>query len=515
MLSADDSMERKIPVILFMLLFALSRPAFCQTGILDSAFTLREGMVKTGNALNLISRKTGHFFTYDSKLIDAEKKVRLDFSQAKLGIILDSIFRNDSIRYSVINRYIIVYKISPPKSEPESVPEWNLKTISGIITDFESGEALPFATIVIISSGRGTVTNNNGEFQLNITRDLSDDSLSVSYLGYYNRTIPVRQVLGNNFNIKMMRLYIPIPEIIIRNRMPQEILRKAYNSVGENYGNTPAAMTAFYREAVLKKSNLQIYSEAVLQIYKSAYTGSLHSDQMKILKSRKVENLGLKDTLTLRLKAGLSSCLLLDGARNNFDFLTPENFSQYDYRMTDIVTVDDESAYVIEFAQKPSVDIPLFKGSIYINTDNYAIMMAEFEINPLYIQKSREELVNNTAKGYNMWPVSVRYYVKYRKLENRYFLSHVRGELKFNARQKKKLFNSSFDVFFELAVTDIRLSNVARFERDEIAPGYSIFSRTIDSYDREFWGSQDFLKPEDNLLQELRNMKVKLEEFSK
>ena len=29
-----------------------------------------------------------------------------------------------------------------------------------------------------------------------------------------------------------------------------------------------------------------------------------------------------------------------------------------------------------------------------------------------------------------------------------------------------------------------------------------------------FWGNQDFLRPEDNLLQALKNMNVKLQEFS-
>jgi hypothetical protein len=366
-----------------------------------------------------------------------------------------------------------------------------------------------------MSTGRGTVTNNNGEFGLKISRDCVNDSLSVSYLGYFSRKIPVRSALDNNLNIRMYREYISIPEIIIKNQVPQEIMRKAYNAVQENYGTTPALMTAFYREAAIKKGNLQIYSEAVLQIFKSPYSSSLLNDQVKIIRSRKIENTGLKDTLTMRLKAGLSSCLMLDGARNTFDFLFPGNFAQYDYRMTDIVTLDEESAYVIEFVQKPAVDIPLYKGSVYINTSNFAIIQAEFEINPAYISKSREDFVTNPSRGYSIWPVSVKYNVSYRKIGERYFLNHARGELNFNAKQKRRLFNSSFEVFFELAVTDIRLNNVTRFDRDEIAPVHSIFSKTITSYDPDFWGTQDFLKPEDNLLLALKNMKVKLQEFSK
>jgi hypothetical protein len=292
-------------------------------------------------------------------------------------------------------------------------------------------------------------------------------------------------------------------------------MRKAYNSISLNYGSTPAGMTAFYREAIIKKSDLQIYSEAILQIYKSSYSGSIFGDQIKILKSRKIENIGIKDTLTVRLKAGLSSCLMLDGARNPFDFLIPENYSQYDYRMTDIVTVDEESAFVIEFVQKPGVEIPLFKGSIYINTYDYAVIQAEFELNPEYIHKSKEDYISYQAKGYIIWPVSVKYSVSYRKVNNRYFLNHVRGDLAFTAKQKKRLFNTPFDVFFELAVTEINLNNVSRFEREELAPIHSVFSRTIKNYDPVFWGSQDFLKPEENLLQALKNMKVKLQEFSK
>jgi hypothetical protein len=104
--------------------------------------------------------------------------------------------------------------------------------------------------------------------------------------------------------------------------------------------------------------------------------------------------------------------------------------------------------------------------------------------------------------------------VSYRKVNDRYFLNHVRGDLVFSSKQKKKLFNSQFSVFFELAVTAMNTMNVTRFDREELAPIHSIFSKTIRSYDPDFWGNQDFLKPEDNLLQALKNMKVRLQEFS-
>jgi hypothetical protein len=89
----------------------------------------------------------------------------------------------------------------------------------------------------------------------------------------------------------------------------------------------------------------------------------------------------------------------------------------------------------------------------------------------------------------------------------------VRGDLLFTSKQKKKLFSTQFSVFFELAITGVNTKNVSRFDREELAPVHSIFSETITDYDAKFWGDQDFLKPEDNLVQALKNVKVKLFEF--
>ncbi|MDO9580011.1 MAG: carboxypeptidase-like regulatory domain-containing protein [Bacteroidales bacterium] len=382
------------------------------------------------------------------------------------------------------------------------------------MVDDETMEPLPFATISLKHTGKGTITNNDGEFGLKITVDLLNDTLFVSYLGYFGRNVPVKQTIGNNFTILMKREFISIPEIIIRNQIPLEIVSRARKAIPSNFGNTSAYLTGFYREGVLKKNELQTYSEAIIKIFKSSYSGALLGDQIKVLKSRKIENIDHSDTLAVRLKAGLSTCLELDGAKNIFDFLSFESMPEYSYRITDIVTYDYEAAYVIEFEQRENVDLPLYKGSVYINTVDYAILHAEFELNQMLIHKMKNLFISNSSRGFNTWPVSVQYSVSYRKVNERYFLSHVRGDLLFSAKQKKKLFNTQFKVFFELAITEVDLKNVTRFEREELAPIHSIFSKTINSYDPLFWGDQDFLRPEDNLLQALKNMNVKLQEFS-
>ncbi|MCK7531465.1 MAG: hypothetical protein MZV63_10740 [Marinilabiliales bacterium] len=63
-------------------------------------------------------------------------------------------------------------------------------------------------------------------------------------------------------------------------------------------------------------------------------------------------------------------------------------------------------------------------------------------------------------------------------------------------------------------MTDHQTENVVRFEHEELAPVYSVFSNTISGYDPEFWKDFDFLKPEDDLMEALGRLKIRLGESS-
>jgi hypothetical protein len=117
-------------------------------------------------------------------------------------VILDSVLKNDSLAYSVIDKYIIISRIvlSPlVKTDPGIFSAINY--ISGVVMDDESRSPLPSATIGLKSKGRGTIQTER-EFSLRITPDCINDTLVVSYLGYYGREIPVKQSIANNFELR-------------------------------------------------------------------------------------------------------------------------------------------------------------------------------------------------------------------------------------------------------------------------------------------------------------------------
>jgi len=505
----------KKSVIILLIIISGCSFATAQDNILETHFTFKFDQATISTILKSVSRRTGYHFTYDTDFIEPARTRSLRIDGQALKTLLDTLFYDITVDYSVIEDHIIIYR---PVNESSPLIEEKGKEsvyhLSGLISSAENGQPLPYATIGIKSKGKGTVTNFEGEYDLNITKEFLDDTLIVSYLGFYSRVIPVKQAISSYFNIELSRKFIPIPEVIIRNRQPLELILKTKQNIADNYGRTPAAMTAFYRESVSKKTKILLYSEAVIELYKSSYATTLFNDQVKIVKSRKISNLDPSDTLIFKLKSGLDGALSLDGAKNIFDFLKTENLDDYNYNMVDIINIGDEAAFVIEFAQKKTIaSLALPKGLIYINTNNYGIHAAEFEINETYLDKFDRSVIQREARGYRVRVRSLKYRVNYRYINGRYFLSHVRGDLEFYARKKNKLFGSSYDIFFEMAVNDIDTMNVDRFTREERAPVHSIFSETIESYDPRFWGTDNYVRPEESIEEALSRINARMSRY--
>ncbi len=503
---------------LVIIILIITSPSYthAQQNVLDTRLSFRLADVSIANVLKSISRKTGYYFTYDTDLIEPEKLTTVRVDNQPLRNILDTIFHDKLLNYSIIDNHIIIYQsvseYTPVIREEGREPVY---TLSGIVTDGDNGQPLPYATIGVKTKGKGTISNYEGEYNLNLTKDFLDDTLVVSYLGFYNRKIPVNQAINSYYNISLTRMYVPIPEVIIRNREPQELIRNVKDRIPENYGRNPAQMIAFYRESVSKRNKLLQYSEAVLELYKSAYTPTIYTDQIKIYKSRKINNMDLSDTLTFKLRSGLDGCLILDGIKNTFDFLKAESYADYNYRMTDIINIGDDAAFVVEFEQKEYLsETALPKGSIYINTTDYGIHAVDFEINQDYINKLERSFIQQTARGFNVKVRSARYRVNYRNINGRYYLNHVRGDLEFYARKRNRMFGNTYFIFFEMSITDIDTVNVTRFTREERAPLHSIFSETINSYDRKFWGTDNFVRPEESITDAISRINARLAEYT-
>lgn len=83
-------------------------------------------------------------------------------------------------------------------------------------------------------------------------------------------------------------------------------------------------------------------------------------------------------------------------------------------------------------------------------------------------------------------------------------------------RQKKeKVFGNNYNIIFEMAVTGIDTVNVERFTKDQIVPRQTVLWETINGYDREFWGIDNYVQPELDIQEALKQINARLGEFKK
>ena len=142
----------------------------------------------------------------------------------------------------------------------------------GIVIDSKTKEPLIFADLNVNSTNIRTVTNKEGEFLLKVPNSLLDKKITVTFLGYEKREIPLKDLKKNNNKIVLTASITELSQVNIN--IPKDALtlvKATLNKKGTHYYNDQAIMTAFYRETIKKGKKNASLTEAVVEIYKQPY----------------------------------------------------------------------------------------------------------------------------------------------------------------------------------------------------------------------------------------------------
>jgi len=512
-----NPLSKAYSIVGILILFALLPLHLqAQQDILDKTVILPRQNNTIYHILNQISRQTGYFFIYDSDLIDNKRVVRIPRTETTIQNFLNTILADPTLTYDVIERHILIHRgdsapnIALQKTDSKHAdPDYYL--IEGLVLDHNTGYPLPFASVGLPHRGLGVPTNADGKFRFKIPASLVSDSLRISFMGYKTRYIPMQLMVGNKIEIRLQTEFISIQEVIIRYFDPLEIISRAISSRANNYNTDAVHLLTFYREGVQLDDRLLNYSEAIFKIYNPPVTEPHSQEQVILLKSRNIQNTDGTDTLALKLKAGVRSSLDLNIVRHLPDFLDPQFFALYQYRGAGLQSINGRTLYVIEFRQAEGIREPLFMGVIYIDKANYAIVKAEFEVNPDYLHLATDRFVVRSGRRLRARIQRVRYTVSYSLYDERYHINHVRGDINMRIRHRNQIFGKDFHVFLEMAVSQIETENVSRFRNRETMQTNVIFSQQDHNYDHDFWGEYNIITPEKHITEEILRISSKIE----
>ncbi len=107
------------------------------------------------------------------------------------------------------------------------------QTISGIITDAETGEKLPYVHIGIKNTNKGTISKDDGSFSISLDGINTKKRLFFSILGYEELFITLDEIEGSPFNVHLKPTSISLSEVILDSK------KKKYKKIKlGNYKNS-------------------------------------------------------------------------------------------------------------------------------------------------------------------------------------------------------------------------------------------------------------------------------------
>jgi len=392
-------------------------------------------------------------------------------------------------------------------------PKQDVISISGKVIDATSKAPLVFASVAVKETNVGIITNIDGEFTLKIDAADANKNLEISFLGYKNKVVPISDFKENGKKnvISLDPAPIPIREIIVKPVNPYSVVEKAINNIPKNYENVPNLMTAFYRETIKKNRSYVSLGEAVLEIFKAPYNSDVRFDNTRIYKGRSGTDVQRMDTLLFKLQGGPVTALQLDIVKNTENLLTLDAMKNYNYSLGGVIEINNKPNYIIDFVQKPFVDMPLFMGSLYIEMDSYAITQAEFSINLSDKEKAAALFIRKKPLGVKVIPEVATYKTIYREQNGKWYFSYSRAEVKFKVDWKKKLFNTYYTTMSELAVTDRTDKEVIKFAGKDRLKYNDVFVDEVSAFkDPEFWGNYNVIEPDQSIESAIRRLSRKL-----
>jgi len=150
---------------------------------------IKKGSVRA--FLEEINNRSGINIEYASNSLDVDQIIELDGDESSVGSVLQKVLNGQHTRLLEKNNKLILVKSEGILNTDELVPVY---TFYGFVTEMNSKEPLPGATVMELGTRTGIATNPYGYFSLSLPE--GKHRIVVSHVGYSEYSVDV--VLKNN-----------------------------------------------------------------------------------------------------------------------------------------------------------------------------------------------------------------------------------------------------------------------------------------------------------------------------
>ncbi|MBN1598834.1 MAG: carboxypeptidase-like regulatory domain-containing protein [Bacteroidales bacterium] len=454
-----------------------------------------------------IEEYTKYRLNYSSTIVD-NRRIAIMSDSITLKELLDTLFTEHNVHYIFRGDRLF---LSP---QPDEI-EQNFVRVSGNVINERNDKPIAFATVYKQGESFGTITNHEGAFELIFPVSYSIDSLTVSCLGYGQRTVYETELLKGPVTVGIKPIRFQIEELIIRPQDPLYLIKRMLDKKAENYGTEPSMLTAFFRESSTQNDQYISLSEAVVDIYKAPYNNA-QRDLVKMRKGRRGTNTNKSEFLNLKVEGGLYYNMQLDIIKYGISFLDPELFDSYTYQFKKQTEYNSRSVYIIEFHYKENQPYFGYNGQLFIDVKTLALVHCSFSLSPGSLGYAQRMLVVKSPVAYRINPKYADYMVEYRYYNGHWNLNHARSELGLKARKKfgskNKGFSCQFTTSSEFVITGKSEEGFDKIKYRDASKPKDILYEQIAGSDPDYWSNETVIIPEEPLLETIRKLRLNLDD---
>ena len=136
--------------------------------------------------LSKIEEESEFFFLYNEKLIDLNRSVNITVENQLIDTILDDLFADTKVKYTIIDRKIILAPEYLSNAIDESIAQQ--QNVTGVVTDASTGEVMPGVNVLVKGTVTGSLTDSNGKFSIPVN-DRQSAVLVFSFIGFSTQEI--------------------------------------------------------------------------------------------------------------------------------------------------------------------------------------------------------------------------------------------------------------------------------------------------------------------------------------
>ena len=328
-------------------------------------------------------------------------------------------------------------------------------SIKGIVSDQTTSKTLPYATVIVPGTLQGTVTNAQGVFDLILNE--RPDSLSVSFVGYADKTISLKNA-KEPLQIVLAPYDVQLQEIIVHSKSPLQYIRQAIKNYRENIPDQPFATRAYFGEkSRLRNDSSEAYllCEAVFKSYFKEYaSGKGTTNQLTLYREHEEGTFRsmLNDNKKLQKKLddeeevdmdvrdltgeGPGEMLKATQEILSLPFFDKENQKKIKWSFGEDSYFQGTPLIAIDFRSK-KVEQAFHTGTVYLDYKNLAIVALD------YTQKIKIPFLVNTLiktiAGFKIESVESKSKIRNQVYEDHWYPKELVMDITILFKQKKEI----------------------------------------------------------------------------